>query len=82
MGTTMRFWEEVGDVINHQAFQGNEEPSPDHDKDHKVRPQKYLRSWGIDYPYLKGINNHELRWLPVPEVSEVQRFIRNPFRNP
>jgi hypothetical protein len=36
--------------------------------------QKYLRFWGTDYQYLKS--NSEKRWLPVPENSDVQRFLR------
>ena len=41
--------------------------------------QKFLRSWGNDYPYLYGNENDRQRWLPVPENSEVQQLLRNPF---
>ena len=82
MGTAMRFWKEVEGVIDHQGFHGNEEPSLVNDKGHKERSQRYLRSWGIDYPYLKGHRKDEQRWLPVPEDSDVQRLMRNPFKIP
>ena len=36
--------------------------------------QKYLRFWGTDYQYLNS--NSEKRWLPVPENSDFQRFLR------
>lgn len=81
MGTAMRFFKEVEGVIDHQGFYGNEEPGQVHEG-HKERPQRYLRSWGIDYPYLKRHGNDKQRWLPVAEDSEVQRFLRNPFRIP
>ena len=82
MGTAMRFWKEVEGIIDHQDFHGHEDPGPVDNEGHKERPQRYLRSWGNDYPYLKGIRNDEQRWLPVPEDSEVQRFMRNPFKIP
>ena len=40
-------------------------------------PQKYLKFWGKHYPYLNGNNGNEQRWLPIPENSEAQRFIRS-----
>jgi hypothetical protein len=42
-------------------------------------PQKYLRFWGTDYQYLNS--NSERRWLPVPEDSEAQRFLRKLYGN-
>ena len=43
-------------------------------------PQKYLKFWGKHYPYLNGNNGNEQRWLPIPENSEAQRFIRSMSR--
>jgi hypothetical protein len=82
MGTAMQFWKEVEGVIDHQRFRGNEEPSLVGDKGHRERSQRYLRSWGIDYPYLKRHGRDEQRWLPVPEDSDVQRLMRSPRRIP
>ncbi len=82
MGTAMRTWKEVEGVIDHQSFHGSKRYSLVNDEGRKEGTQRYLRSWGIDYPYLKGHGNHEQRWLPVPEDSEVQRLMRNPFRFP
>jgi hypothetical protein len=45
---------------------------PGHDQ-----PRKYLKLWGDDYPYLSENKNKMRRWLPIPENSEAQRFIRN-----
>jgi hypothetical protein len=42
--------------------------------------QKYLKFWGKHYPYLNGNNGNEQRWLPIPENSEAQRFIRSMSR--
>jgi hypothetical protein len=58
------------------------------DRDKKIRhydyrnyenesSQKYLKFWGKHYPYLNGNNGSEQRWLPIPENSEAQRFIRS-----
>lgn len=38
-------------------------------------PQRYLRCWECDYPYLKSTETHQPRWLPVPEGSAAQRLI-------
>ena len=38
---------------------------------------KYLRCWGIDYPYLGDGQTGDNRWLPIPEDSPAQRVIRN-----
>ncbi len=40
------------------------------------RPGRYLKFWGNDYPYLGEIGNNMQRWLPIPENSKAQRFIR------
>jgi hypothetical protein len=82
MGTVMRFWKEVEGVIDHQDSHGNENPGLENDKCRNERSQRYLRSWGIDYPYLKGHRKDKQRLLPVPEDSGVQRFIRYPFKIP
>jgi hypothetical protein len=46
-------------------------------KDKTMIPQRYLKSWGNDYPYLSENKNNMQRWLPIPENSEAQRLIRN-----
>jgi hypothetical protein len=43
--------------------------------------QRFLRSWGNDYPYLNGNEKDSQRWLPVPEDSEIQRFLKSPFKS-
>jgi hypothetical protein len=45
--------------------------------DENESSQKYLKLWGKDYLYLNGNNGIERRWLPIPENSEAQRFIRS-----
>ena len=35
---------------------------------------RYLKCWGNDYPYLKGDNQPS--YLPIPEDSDAQRFLR------
>ena len=82
MGTAMKLWKEVEGVIDHRSFHGSEVSILVDDEGHKERSQRYLRSWGIDYPYLKGRRKDKRRWLPLPEDSDVQRFIRNPFKVP
>jgi hypothetical protein len=37
----------------------------------------YLRYWGKDFPYLSDYGNCTQGCLPVPENSDVQRFIRD-----
>lgn len=39
-------------------------------------PQRYLKCWGCDYPYLKNAEGYQGRWLPVPKDSPAQRVIR------
>jgi len=39
--------------------QGTESLNP-----HSGRPVLYLKCWGSDYPYLRGIEQQK-RWLPV-----------------
>jgi hypothetical protein len=38
-------------------------------------PQRYLRCWECDYPYLRNTEPYQARWLPVPENSAAQRLI-------
>ncbi len=40
-------------------------------------PRRYLKFWGNDYPYLSKIESGMNRWLPIPENSKAQCFIRN-----
>jgi hypothetical protein len=42
----------------------------------KNRPDRYLRYWGKDYPYLNEIMNCAQGCLPIPENSDAQRFLR------
>jgi hypothetical protein len=44
-------------------------------KDKTMIPQRYLKFWGNDYPYLS--ENSVQSWLPIPEDSKAQRHIRN-----
>jgi hypothetical protein len=80
MGTARKLWKEVEGVLDHQSFHGSEESSMVDNEGNKERSQRYLRSWGTDYPYLRAHRKDEQRWLPVPEDSDVQRFMRNPFK--
>jgi hypothetical protein len=50
-------------------------------RDKTMIPQKYLKSWGNDYPYLSGNRNSMQRWLPIPENSGAQRLIRNIYKD-
>jgi hypothetical protein len=43
----------------------------------EINPDRYLRSWGNDYPYLDYYPNYLQCCLPIPENSEAQRFIRS-----
>jgi hypothetical protein len=42
----------------------------------KNRPDRYLRYWGKDYPYLNENRNCTPGCMPIPENSDAQRFIR------
>ena len=76
MGVEARYGKEAESAIN-QGFRNRQELIPLYNKERKERSQRYLRFWGNDYLYLNGDKNNEQRWLPVPENSEVQHFIRN-----
>ncbi len=80
MGTAMKFWKKVEGIIDYQSFHSSQEPGLVDDEGHKEKSQRYLRSWGVDYPYLKAHRKNEKRWLPVPEDSDIQRFMRNQFK--
>jgi hypothetical protein len=46
-------------------------------RDKTMIPQRYLKFWGNDYPYLSKSKDSMQRWLPIPENSKAQRLIRN-----
>lgn len=46
-------------------------------RDKTMIPQKYLKFWGNDYPYLIENKNSVQRWLPIADNSRAQRLIRN-----
>ena len=50
-------------------------------KPDKERSRRYLRFWMYDYPYLNGPSSRTNQWLPVPENSPAQRFLRNLARD-
>lgn len=81
MGMAVRFSQEAGGAMG-RGFHGKEEPTVAGHEAKKERAPKYLRSWGNDYPYLREETKEAQRWLPVPEDSEVQRFMRNPHKIP
>ena len=64
-----------------EASQGRDTPVRRGDRLQVKNSQRFLRSWGNDYPYLNGNENNRNRWLPVPVDSEIQRSLRYPFRS-
>lgn len=51
--------------------------SSNHQKQTIMYPIKYLKFWGVDYPYLNVHKNCIEGCLPIPENSAVQRYLRN-----
>ena len=64
-----------------ETSQGREAPVRRDNQLQGKSSQRFLRSWGNDYPYLNGNENDRQRWLPVPEDLEIQKFLRNLFKN-
>ena len=43
--------------------------------------QRYLKCWGVDYPYLGKARGRENRWLPLAANSAAQGVIRDGRRH-
>ena len=63
-----------GDIAMHFRKNGWEISVLPRRSDNENSQMRYLKFWGNDYPYLKEDN--QPRYLPIPEDSDTQRFLR------
>ena len=68
----------TGSMLTHSINNEDETLALDRNGENENSLKKYLKFWGDDYAYLKMDN--QPRWLPIPEDSEAQRFLRNSNR--
>ena len=80
MGAALRPWKGIETDLK-ETSQTRDGPVRRDNQLQGKSPQRFLRSWGNDYPYLNGSENERQRWLPVPEDSEIQQSLRNPFKD-
>jgi len=70
MGAVLRAWKGIGFIVKESSQDKEAQIELDNELERKI-PQRFLRSWGNDYPYLNANESGKQRWLPVLENLKV-----------